>query len=186
MKTQLGNLYDLIQEHGSLADAVQSSLNSGHLVQGDLSYLQSEMNSFSRDIRGFAASAKVSSETVLGIISRIRDKTNSQHQVMKSRMQQLETALEDACRPPLPPPTQRTSSTTMMCGSAPGIDGDTPLGVASVGECETVTTGNYLFGLICDLQAKVDNLTEQSKTGVIFQQVAFSPLRRSSTIGMPI
>jgi hypothetical protein len=38
-----------------------------------------------------------------------------------------------------------------------------------------VITGNYLFGLICDLQAKVDNLTEQSKnTGVIFQQVAFS------------
>ncbi len=56
-----------------------------------------------------------------------------------------------------------------------GIDGDTPLGVASVGGCETVITGNYLFGLIRDLQAKVDVLTKCLKnTGVIFQQVAFS------------
>jgi hypothetical protein len=60
-------------------------------------------------------------------------------------------------------------------GGASGIDGDTPLGVASVGGCETVITGNYLFGLIRDLQAKVDVLTKCSKnTGVIFQQVAFS------------
>ena len=133
VKTQLGNLYDLIQEHGSLADAVQSSLTSGVLAQGNLSDLQSEMDSFSREIRGFAASAKVSSETVLSFISRIRDKANSRHQEIKSRMQQLETALVDAHRPPLPPPMQRTSSTTMMNGCAPGIDGDTPLEVASVG-----------------------------------------------------
>ena len=38
-----------------------------------------------------------------------------------------------------------------------------------------VITANYLFGLIQDLQAKVDVLTERSKnTEVIFQQVAFS------------
>jgi hypothetical protein len=96
VKTQLGNLYDLIQEHGLLADAVQTSPNSGDLVQGNFSDLQSEMDSFSRDIRGFAESAKLSSETVLGIISRIRDKASSWHQVMKSRMKQPETALEDA------------------------------------------------------------------------------------------
>jgi len=175
VKTQLGNLYDLIQEHGSLADAVQSSLTSGVLAQGNLFNLQSEMDSFSRDIRGFAASTKVSSETVLGFISRIRDKANSRHQEMKSRMQQLETASADASRPPSPPPMRRTSSTTMMRGCAPGIDGNNPLGVASVGGCETVITGNYPFHLIRDLQAKVDVLTERSKnTGVIFQQVDFS------------
>ena len=132
------------------------------------------MDSFSRDIPGFAESDKLSSETVLGIISRIRDQANSRHQVMKSRMKQLEMALGDAHRPPLPTPTQRTSSTSMMHGDAASIDDDKPLGVVSVGGCETVITGNFLFGLICDLHAKVDVLMERSKnTGVIFQQVAF-------------
>ena len=74
MKAQLGNLYDLVREHGSLADAVQASLTAGGLDQGDLSDLRSEMNSFSDDIRRFAASAKMSSEMFLSMISRIREK----------------------------------------------------------------------------------------------------------------
>ena len=62
-----------------------------------------------------------------------------------------------------------------MYGGTGVIDGITPLGVALVGGSEMVLTGNYLFGLIRDLQAKVEVLTERSKnTGVIFQQVAFS------------
>jgi hypothetical protein len=112
---------------------------------------------------------------VLGIIGRICEKENSWHQEIKSQMKQLETVLGEIHHPPLPPPTERTSSTSLLQGGASGIDGNTPLGVASVGGCETVIMGNYLFGLICDLQAKVDALTKHSKnTGVISQQVAFS------------
>ena len=174
MKTQLGNLYDIVQEHDLLADAVQTSLTSGGLVQGNLSDLRIEMDSFSKDIRVFAESAKVSSETVLSINSRIREKANSRHQAMRSRLKMLEAVLEDAHHPPSPPPMQRTSPVNMMYGGAGVLDGDTPLGFASVGGCEMVLTSNYLFGLICELQAKVDVLTERSKnTGVIFQQVAF-------------
>ena len=104
MKAQLGNLYDLVREHGSLADAVQASLTSGGLVQGDLSDLQIKMDSFSDDIQGFADSAKMSSETVLrSIISRIREKSNLRHQAMRSRLKMLETAMEEARRPPLGP-----------------------------------------------------------------------------------
>jgi len=63
----------------------------------------------------------------------------------------------------------------MMYRGTGVLNSDTPLGVASVGECETVLTSYFLFGLICELQAKVDVLTERSKnTGIIFQQVAFS------------
>jgi hypothetical protein len=176
VKAQLGNLYDLVREHGSLANAVQASLTAGGLDQGDLSDLRSEMNSFSDDIRGFAASAKMSSETVLSIVSRIREKSNSRHQAMRNRLKILEEAVEEARRPPSPPLPRRSSSpANMVYGGTGVLDGDTPLGVASVGGCDTVLTSNYLFGLIRELQAKVDVLTERSKnTGVIFQQVAFS------------
>ena len=53
VKAQLGNLYDLVRERGSLADAVQASLTLGGLVQGDLSDLRIEMDSFSDDIQVF-------------------------------------------------------------------------------------------------------------------------------------
>jgi hypothetical protein len=134
------------------------------------------MNSFSDDIRGFAASAKMSSETVLSIISRIREKSNSRHQAMRNRLKILEEAVEEARRPHSPPLPRRSSSpANRVYGGTGVLDGDTPLGVASVGGCDTVLTSNYLFGLIRELQAKVDVLTERSKnTGVIFQQVAFS------------
>ncbi len=175
VKRQLGNFHELVQGHGSLADAVQAMLTAGVFVQDDFLGLQGDIDSFSKDLREFAESAKVSSETVLGIIGRIRTKGNSRHQEIKSRMKQLETVLGEIHRPPLPPPTQRTSAMSLLQGGASGIDSDIPLGVASVRGCETVIKGNYLFGLICDLQAKVDVLTERSKnTGVIFQQVAFS------------
>jgi len=114
VKAQLGNLYDLVREHGSLADAVQASLTSGGLVQGDLSDLRIEMDSFSDDIRVFADSAKMSSETVLSIFSRIREKSNSRHQAMRSRLKLLEAAVDATRRPPSPPLTQRSSSPANM------------------------------------------------------------------------
>ena len=134
------------------------------------------MDSFSDDIRVFADFAKISSETVLSIMSRIREKSNSRHQAMRSGLKLLEAAVDAARCPPLPPLTQRSSSpANVMYGGTGILNSNTPLGVASVGGCETVLMSNYLFGLIRELQAKVDVLTERSKNiGVIFLQVAFS------------
>ncbi len=173
VKLQLGNLHHLIGQHGSLADAVQAALSSHAVVQDDLPDLREDINKFSTELNKFAGAAKVSSETVLTIIARIRDKAKSRHVEVKNRMSQLEGALRETYRPPSPPMALRTS---LLCGdNILGIDGDTPLGVASVGGSKMVIMANYLFGLIWDLQAKVDVLTERSKnTGVIFKQIAFS------------
>jgi hypothetical protein len=148
IKTQLGNLQHLIQDHGSLADAVQATLATDSFVQDDLTTLQEDIDTFSKDLQEFAESAKVSLETVLTIIPRIRDKANTWHQEMKIWMKQLETALGQTYQSPSPPPTQRTSSTSLMQGVAPGINGDTALGIVSVGGCEMVITPTYLFQLI--------------------------------------
>jgi len=135
VKAQLGNLYDLVREHGSLADAVQASLTLGGLVQGDLSDLRIKMDSFSNDIRVFADSAKMSSETVLSIISRIREKSNSRHQAMRSRLKLLEAAVDAARRPPSPPLTQRSfAPANMMYGGTGVLNGDTPLGSHRLGD----------------------------------------------------
>jgi hypothetical protein len=51
VKRQLGNLRELVQGHGSLADAVQATLTAGVFVQDDLSDLQGDIDSFSKDLR---------------------------------------------------------------------------------------------------------------------------------------
>jgi hypothetical protein len=77
--------------------------------------------------------------------------------------------------PPLPPTTPRAPDTLQTFAGIQVIDGNMPLGVATVGGREVVILANYLFGMIKELQAKVDILTEQSKnTGVIFGQPAFA------------
>jgi hypothetical protein len=77
--------------------------------------------------------------------------------------------------PPLPPTTPRPLSTLQMFASIQGIDGNTLLGVATVGGNKVVISANYLFNMVRELQAKVDILTERSKnTGVIFGQLAFA------------
>ncbi len=175
IKKQLGNLPHLIQEHGLLADAVQAMLAADSFVQDDITALREDIDRFSEELQAFAGLAKVSSEMVLTIISRIHDKANTRHQEIKICIKLLETALGKAYRPLSPPTTQRTTSTALLQGSTSGINGDMPLGIASIGGGERGLTANCLFGLIQDLQARVDVLTERSKnTGVIFRQVAFS------------
>ena len=63
-------------------------------------------------------------------------------------------------RPSLPPTPPRPTNTHQAFEGAPGIDGNTPLGVAVVGGSEVVISANYLFGMIRELQAKVDVLVE--------------------------
>jgi hypothetical protein len=117
VKTQLGNLKHLIQEHGSLADAVQAMLTADSFVQDNLTALREDIDTFSKELQEFASFVKVSLETVLTIIARIQDKANTQHQEMKIWMKQLETALGQTYQPPSPPPTQRTTSTSLMQGA---------------------------------------------------------------------
>ena len=95
VKTQLGNLQHLIQDHGSLADAVQATLATDSFVQDDLTTLQEDIDTFSKDLQEFAesAKAKVNLETVLTIITRIQDKANTRRQEIKFLMKQFKTAL---------------------------------------------------------------------------------------------
>jgi hypothetical protein len=62
-----------------------------------------------------------------------------------------------------------------MFAGIQSIDGNMPLGVATVGGSKVVSLANYVFGMIKELQDKVHILTECSKnTGVIFGQLAIA------------
>jgi hypothetical protein len=113
---------------------------------------------------------------ILKVVSKMRDMANSRNAEVRSRVAKLEAAMaRPHVRPSSPPTPPRLTNMYQAFEGAPGIDGNTPLGVATVGGSKVVISANYLFGMIQELQAKVDVLVERSKnTGVIFGQLAFA------------
>jgi hypothetical protein len=151
VKIQLGNLYDLVQEHGSLADTVQTSLTSGGLVQGDLSDLRIEMDrSVCRVRQGVLRD---------GARYHLQDQGKG-----KLAAPGYEEQTEDVggglggCTPPPFAPANAKDFSRKRPRRRYTSRGR--IGRAMRDGAYKQLTGNYLFGLIRDLQAKVDVLTE--------------------------
>jgi hypothetical protein len=134
------------------------------------------MNSFYQKLNDYSAAAQLESKKILKVVAKMRDMANSRNAGLKSRFLRLEAAMaRPNARPSSPPTPPRPTNTNQAFEGAPGIDGNTPLGVAMVGGSEVIISANYLFGMVRKLQAKVDVLVERSKnTGVIFGQLAFA------------
>jgi hypothetical protein len=167
-------LQHLIQTHSSLAKAVQTAMNAGGAMGTDLDELREDMNNFSSDLHSYAATVEVSNKTILKVIARAREVSNLRHTAIRDCKTWLEHTVTQTPRPPSPPQPQRAATTLKMFLASSRITGNMPLGVATISGSETVIAVNYLFGLVSNLQAKIDVLTKWSKsTGMIFQQLAF-------------
>ncbi len=108
---------------------------------------------------------------MLGVITRVSELAQRGTKKALNKVRQVKELLHDATanQPPLPPRTQRLSTTTSL------VNADTPIGRVGIGENAMFLTANMLFTMVRDLQAKVDILTKGSKsTGVIFDLRAFS------------
>jgi hypothetical protein len=169
-------LQALVCKHNSLAEAVTAALDGSDSVAEDVKALQDEMNKFYQELQDYAAAANVSNRTILQVIAKMQEMLNSRHAEVRARVSRLEAAMTNFHpRPPSPPPVPRVPSTLQTFAGIQGIDSNTPLGVATVGGSKVVISANYLFGMIKELQAKVNVLMEGSKnTGVIFGQLAFA------------
>jgi hypothetical protein len=154
-------LQALVHKHNSLAEAVTAALDGGDSVAEDVETLQDKMNKFYQELQDYAAAANVSNGTILQVVAKMQEMLNSRHAEVRARVSQLEAAMTNFNpRPPSPPPVPRVPSTLQMFAGIQGIDGNTPLGVATVGGSKVVILANYLFGMIKELQAKVNVLTE--------------------------
>jgi hypothetical protein len=169
-------LQELVRKFGSVSEAVTVALDAGDSAAYDIQELREGMNGFHQELQDYATAAQVESRMILKVVSKMRDMANSRNAEVKSRVAKLEAAMaQPHIRPSSPPTPPRLTNTYQAFEGAPGIDGNTPLGVATVGGSEVVISANYLFGMIRELQAKVDVLVEGSKnTGVIFGQLAFA------------
>ncbi len=142
----------------------------------DIEALRDEMNKFHQELEKYTTMAEMPNGNILKVLTKMGEMSNSKNSEVRARMTCLENAMVNFHhRPPSPPPAPRTPSTLQTFAGIQGIDGNTPLGVATVGGNKVVISDNYLFSMVRELQAKVDILIEHSKnTGVIFGQLAFA------------
>ncbi len=166
----LKDLDSLISKHGTLAGTLETVLELGTASYNEILELREQMDDLGEELKHFAKAADVTKEFLLGIITRVSDLGWRGNKKALDKICQVEELLGKATAncPPSPPPTLRTSVTsTVACI-------DTPLSTVSIGGNANPLTANLLFTMIRDLQAKVDILTEWSKsTGVIFDRRAF-------------
>ncbi len=182
VKEHLGDLNHLIQEHGSLANAMTLVMEAGTTSVKDVVELRSKMGTFRSKLQAYAEAADVSKEYMMSLLTKVLDITHEGAQRAVAQMQHIEQLLGHGTRgsggrpptPPPPPPLRRGASSPSAAANQV-IDGDTPLGTVQVGGSDTALTVKLLFQMIRESQAKVDVLTERSKNaGVFFDRRAFS------------
>jgi hypothetical protein len=165
MQVQLQWLHKLVQDHHSLANAVNAALETGHASLEALEKLKEEMDSFATSLKEFSVEAKVTSELILKMIGLLRSRAQARNDDVRACLAQLESIVNGIDCPASPPTVQQRFFQS-------SLGGDTPLGTAFIGGTETTLTANMLFNLIQELQAKVDLLAERAKnTGVIFNDL---------------
>jgi hypothetical protein len=170
IRAKLGDLDSLIFKHGTLVGTFKTALELGTASYNEILELREQMDDLGEELKHFAKATDVMKEFLLGIITRVSDLDWRGNKKAFDKICQVKELLGKATAnyPPSPPPTLCTSVTS----AAACID--TPLDAVSIGGNATPLTANLLFTMIRDLQAKVDILTEQSKsTGVIFDRRAF-------------
>ena len=149
--------------------------SAGDSFNEDLGSIREDMITFQEDLERYATAANLSNSRILQVVTKMRDISNSCLADIKARLVQVEAAtlIFGHPRPPLPP--RAHSNLHQAFAGVQWITSDTPLGVATIGGSKVIISANYLFGMLRDLQVKVDVLTERSKnTGVIFGELAFA------------
>jgi hypothetical protein len=142
--------------------AITFALDVGGLVNKDIDALWDNMNRFHQELEQYAATAEVSNENILKVLVKMQEMSNSRNSEVRARMTCLENTMASFHPgPPSPPTTPRCPSTLQMFAGIQGMDGNMPLGVATVGGNKVVISANHLFNMVRELQAKVDILTKQ-------------------------
>ena len=165
---QLRQLLQVVHEHRTLAESVNAALEAGHASAESLEDLKGEMDNFVINLNTFSSEAKVTSESILKMITLFRKRAQTREDNIQARILQIELVIGGFPRPSSPPALQH------QLFNQPSM-GDTPLGTTIVGGTGTILTANMLFSLVPELQVKVDMITERAEhNGVLFDGITFN------------
>ncbi len=159
---QVGSLFQLVSDHGSLSQAVNVALASGDSTIPLLHSLEEQMQAFADELADCADQTDQSKETLLSLINRVSAASTKRSDTLENRVLALEAT-----------PHRRSSlgTSTPLVG---GLTPDTSFGHVTIGTTSTELTMNAIVNQLTALKSRIQAVAERSRsTGVVFQRLAF-------------
>ncbi len=155
------SLVQLVNDHGSLAQAVSEALLRGDTPAPEFDKIEEQMQEFADDLAACAERTDQSKDTLLSLINRVSLAAKKRSESLEFRVGTLE------------------GQGAGMSGvrQTPGIRlaPDTSFGQVEIGSTQVELTMDVLLSQIKTLEARVQTLAERARgTSVVFHKLAFS------------
>ncbi len=163
----LGDLFGLVQEHGSVSQAISAIGTKQEHSEAELTSLATDIMNLSLATSGFASKLKMSENKVVALIDKLAARSDKHVKLVLRRVEALEQTG--------PPPPPLHLPTTFGLGSA-GISAprgavgmDTVFGTETIGSTAVDITMNYIYSTLRSMTQTVGELaTRYQNSGIIY------------------
>lgn len=134
LQSQVGDLCDLVLNHGSLSEAIATLMVSSTRSAADVATITAEIKTLNQDMAIFSRTYKIPSDELVRLIDKLAEKMARQNNALATRLRNLEhSTLQTAGSTALPPP-----------GGAPSVDLDTIFGTSHMGGTSVDISMGYM------------------------------------------
>lgn len=160
LHSQLGDLYDLVMNHGSLSDAMAVLMASTTRTADDVAMLTSEIEALNQAMSDFSTTHDIPQDELVRLINKLADKMTRQNNLLATRLRNVESTA-----PGGPVPT----------GGTTAVDLDTVFGTSHIGGNAVDISMGYMVSKLQALTTSMSTLeARMHTTGFTFDGLNFA------------
>lgn len=158
LQSQLGDLYDLVQNHGTLSAAMADLMASATRSNEDVATLTASIEALNQDMADFSRTYDIPPDDLVRLIDKLAEKMTRQNNALATRIRNVETTAPPSSWPPAP------------SGGVSSVDLDTTVfGVSHVGGAPVDISMSYMVSKLHTLAASMGTLeSRMHTTGISF------------------
>ena len=161
LQSQLGDLYDLVQNHGSLSEAMAALMASATRSSSDVAMLTSEIEALNQAMAEFSRTYDIPPNDLVRLIDKLAEKMTRQNNALATRIWNVET-------------TTLPTGTAAPAGGAVTFDLDTIFGTSHVGGNTVDISMGYMVSKLQSLSTTMGTLeSRMHTTGINFDGLNF-------------
>ena len=166
LQSQLGDLYDLVVDHGNLSNAMAVVMASSSRSAEDIAILTAEMEALDQAMKDFSASYRMSPDVLVRLIDKLAEKMDRNQLNLARRVTTLEGTPSRSSTFPAAAATPPTATAT--------IDLDTIFGASHVGGTPVDISMNYMVSRLHSLSTSIVDLESRlHSSGISFEGMNF-------------
>ena len=164
LQSQLGDLYDLVHDHGTLSNAMAAVMASTTRSADDIAILTTEMEALDQAMKDFSTTYHMSPEVLVRLIDKLAEKMDRKHLALSRRLGAVE--LSGA-------PMPGVAAANTAAAHTP-VDLDTIFGSSHVGGSPVDISMNYMVSRLHSLSTSVGDLESRlHSSGISFEGMSF-------------